>query len=154
MLHPVYHRYKKLLVLYRIFSCDPLPCPLGHGSVNNFYRNKRIKKEKNSFECGRSVEAYKALVPLSKLKGLMDEQDIQDVKKTKCDKCANCPMCRLSARAKTRSLQEQFEQDLIAKSVTVDFEKKKVFVDLSFIRPPAEFLSRKHGRSDNYNQAL
>jgi hypothetical protein len=106
-----------------------------------------------SFGYSRSVEAHKALVPLSKLKGLMDEQDIQDVKETKCDKCANCPMCRLSARAKTRSLQEQFEQDLIAKSVTVDFEKKKVYVDLPFIRPPAKFLSRKHGRSDHYNQA-
>jgi hypothetical protein len=38
-----------------------------------------------SFGYCRSVEAYKALVPLSKLKGLMDEQDIQDVKETKCD---------------------------------------------------------------------
>jgi hypothetical protein len=52
------------------------------------------------------LQCHKALVPLSKLKGLLDEDDIQDVKEAKCNACANCPTCRLSARAKTKSLQE------------------------------------------------
>jgi Pao retrotransposon peptidase len=97
---------------------------------------------------------HKALVPLSKLKGLLDEDDIPDVKETRCDTCANCPACRLSARAKTKSLQESYEQEVIEKSVVIDLAQKKVFVDLPFVRPPAEFLIRKHGRPDNFHQAL
>jgi hypothetical protein len=105
-------------------------------------------------DTGSKAQCFKALIPLSKLKGLIDEDDITEVKETKCDSCANCPSCRLSARAKTRSLQEAYEQEVIEKSVTIDFDAKKVMVDLPFVRPPVEFLSKRHGRSDNYGQAM
>lgn len=95
----------------------------------------------------------KSLIPLSKLKGLQDEIDIPDIVEFRCDTCANCPTCRISARAKTKSLQESFEQEIIEKSVHVDLEKATVFVDLPFIKDPVKFLSKKHGGCDNYNQA-
>jgi hypothetical protein len=79
--------------------------------------------------------AHKALIPLSKLRGLLDEDDIPEVRDSKCDTCANCPTCRLSARAKTKSLQEEFEQEIIEKSVTIDYTSKRVMVDLPFVRP-------------------
>jgi hypothetical protein len=100
------------------------------------------------------AQCLKALVPFSKLKGLVDEEDIQDVRDTRCDTCANCPTCRLSARAKTRSLQVSYKQEVIEKNVTINLDVKNVTVQLPFIRPPAEFLRRKHGRTDNLYQAL
>ena len=40
------------------------------------------------------------------------------------------------------------------RSLYVDVVNRKVFVDLPFIKEPAEYLSRKHGGSDNKRQAL
>jgi hypothetical protein len=60
----------------------------------------------------------------------------------------------LSSRAKTKNLQEEFEQEIIEKSVTIDYTSKRVMVDLLFVRPPVEFLTKKHGRVDNFTQAL
>jgi hypothetical protein len=59
---------------------------------------------------------FKAQVPLSKLKGLVDEWDVKDVTDFRCDSCSNCAVCRQSAREKTKSLQEAFEQEVIEKS--------------------------------------
>ena len=72
----------------------------------------------------------KSAIPLSKLKGLQDELDIPEVVEFKCSSCVNCPTCKLSARAKTKSLQECFEQEVVEKSVYVDIANHKVFVDL------------------------
>jgi hypothetical protein len=80
--------------------------------------------------------AHKALIPLSKLRGLLDNDDIPEVRDSKCDTCANCPTCRLSARAKTKSLQEEFEQEIIEKSVTIDYSSKRVMVDLPLRSAP------------------
>ena len=43
---------------------------------------------------------------------------------------------------------------MIEKSVHVDEVNRRVLVDLPFIKEPAEYLSRKHGGSDNKRQAL
>ena len=100
------------------------------------------------------TSCFKSLVPLSKLKGLQDELDIPDMGEFKCDSCAQCKTCKQSSRAKTKSLQETFEQDVIEKSVRVDLEAQKVFVSLPFIRDPVDFLTKKHGGNSNKTQAL
>ena len=64
-------------------------------------------------KCRDSASCYKALIPLSKLKGLVDEWDIKDVTDFRCDVCANCPNCKRSARERTKSLQEEHEQVVI-----------------------------------------
>jgi hypothetical protein len=74
----------------------------------------------HSEKCDQPHYCYKALIPLSKLKGLMDEMDISDVTDFRCDACSNCTTCRMSARVKTKSLQESFEQEVIEKSVHLD----------------------------------
>jgi hypothetical protein len=61
-------------------------------------------------DCLPSQECLKAKVPLQKLKGLQDEVDIPEIVEYRCETCSNCPVCKLSARAKTKSLQEEFEQ--------------------------------------------
>ena len=100
------------------------------------------------------INCMKSAIPLSKLKGLQDELDIPEIVEFRCDSCANCPTCKLSARAKTKSLQESFEQEVIEKSVHVDMDQAKVWVDLPFIKEPVEYLSKKHSGPNNYNQAL
>jgi hypothetical protein len=103
--------------------------------------------------CEYGGRCHKAAIPLSKLKGLLDEDDIPVIKDTRCDKCANCPTCKLSGRAKTQSLQEAFEQEVIENSVTVDLECRKVRVELPFVKKPVEFLTKRHVGSDNLYQA-
>ena len=103
--------------------------------------------------CGYSGRCHKAAIPLSKLKGLLDEDDIPVVRDIRCDKCANCPTCKLSSRAKTQSLQESFEQEVIENSVTVDLEDRMVRVELPFIKQPVDFLTKRHKNSDNLYQA-
>jgi hypothetical protein len=104
--------------------------------------------------CASPESCYKALIPLSKLKGLVDQNDIPDVTDFRCDVCANCPVCKRSAQERTKSLQEEFEQSIILKSVHLDTEKDRVVVELPFIKEPVEFLSKKHSGNSNRYQAL
>jgi hypothetical protein len=103
--------------------------------------------------CMEPDTCLKAQVPLSKLKGLVDELDVPAVIETRCEACSNCPTCKLSAREKTKSLQERFEQDVLKGSVHINFKEKKVEVDLPFIKDPVEYLSTKHNGPDNLYQA-
>jgi hypothetical protein len=102
---------------------------------------------------GHPIEIHKSIIPLAKLKGLIDEIDIPDVQDARCDTCANCPACKLSAREKTKSLQEEFEQDVIKKSVETDTAHGIVFANLPFLRDPVEYLTKKHGGNNNRYQA-
>ncbi len=105
-------------------------------------------------ECASPEACYKALIPLSKLKGLVDQNDIPDVTDFRCDVCASCPTCMRSAQERTKSLQEAFEQSIILKSVHLEPENQRVAVELPFVKEPVEFLTKKHGRNSNYYQAL
>ncbi len=84
----------------------------------------------------------------------MDQNDVPDVTDFRCDICANCPVCKKSAREKTKSLQEEFEQSIILKSVHLDPYDDKVVVELPFVKEPVEFVTKKHGGSSNRYQAL
>jgi transposase len=94
---------------------------------------------------GHPIEIHKSIIPLAKLKGLIDKIDIPDVQDARCETCANCPACKLSAREKTKSLQEEFEQDVIKKSIETDTALGIVFANLPFLRDPVEYLTKKHG---------
>ena len=111
-------------------------------------------KERSAQPCCEHINCMKLAIPLSKLKGLQDEVDIPEIVEFRCDSWANCPTCKMSARSKTKSLQESFEQQVIEKSVHVDMVEAKVWVDLPFIKEPVEYLTKKHGGPNNYNQAL
>jgi hypothetical protein len=102
---------------------------------------------------GYPIEVHKSIIPLAKLKGLIDEIDIPDVQDARCETCANCPACKLSAREKTKSLQEEFEQDVTKKSVETNTAHGVVFANLPFLRDPVEYLTKKHGGNNNRYQA-
>ena len=108
----------------------------------------------NLLEHCSHTNCLKSMIPLAKLKGLQDEIDIPEILEYKCDACSNCPTCKLSARSKTISLQENFEQEVIKKSVHVDVEQARVWVDLPFIKEPVDYLTKKHSGPNNYNQAF
>ena len=97
---------------------------------------------------------FKSFIPLSKSKGLIDEEDIDHVVDYRCPTCSKCQECQESNKLKTMSLQEKREQDIIEKSVQVDLDAGKVFVDLPFIEDPIKYLTKRHKGSDNYYQAL
>lgn len=102
-----------------------------------------------------SSAVYKAKIPISQRKEYIDFEDQGFIENYRCDKCAKCQKCLSSDRSKMMSLQEKMEQEAISKSVTVNLEEKKVYVDLPFIKPPVEFLRKRHfGEDSNYKQAL
>jgi hypothetical protein len=43
---------------------------------------------------------------------------------------------------------------VIQQSVHIDYSAKKVFIDLPFIKPHVDFLTKRHNWQDNYGQAL
>jgi len=98
---------------------------------------------------------YKAKVPLSKLIRVIDEDDISSLVNYRCPSCSKCLKCLQSNRTKTMSLQEAAEQELIARSVTIDTDQKKVFVEFPFLKDPVAFLRTFHRDSaNNRYQAL
>ena len=46
------------------------------------------------------------------------------------------------------------EQELIERSVTVDYLNQKVVVTYPWTKDPVEFLTRKHKDPNNYYQAI
>ena len=45
-------------------------------------------------QCATLASCYKALIPLAKLKGLIDEIDVGDLTDFRCDVCSNCVTCK------------------------------------------------------------
>ncbi len=103
-------------------------------------------------DCASTLNVLKAHVPLSKQRLYIDEIDVDNIISFRCEVCRKCK-CSSSNRSKMISLQEQMEQDIIDKSVTIDLQNQQVLVDLPFISDPDKILSAKHGGNNNYNQA-
>ena len=103
--------------------------------------------------CIATSTVYKAQVPLSRQRSFLDEPDVNTADSFRCSKCMRCK-CVSSNRTKVISLNETVEQEAIMKSVSINLEEKRVYVDLPFIKPPVPFLSERHGGDNNYNQAL
>ena len=99
-------------------------------------------------------EVFKAVIPISRMRELVDQDDLIDWVTFRCSDCSKCIKCKMSRRRTAVSLQEAAEQEIIEKSVTLDLEKKKVIVKLPMLRDPTELLTKKHGGNSNKNQAL
>jgi hypothetical protein len=74
------------------------------------------------------------------------EDDIPKIPEYCCAECLNCPTGEQSSQEKARSLQEEFEQEVIKRSVRVDIKNRRVWVNLTFTKEPEEFLVKKHGK--------
>jgi hypothetical protein len=141
-------------------GCDVRPTPLTQGDFDDLDLNTFDDLEPAAAECSAihcscpsTIVAFKAKVPLSKLKTYIDEEDKDDTINFRCEVCMRCK-CATSSTTRMISLTEQVEQEAIEKSVSIDLENKRVLVDLPFTSPPEIFLSERHGSDSNYSQAL
>ena len=96
---------------------------------------------------------HKAKVPITKIVKIIDEDDISNLVNYRCPSCQQCTKCLDSNRTKTMSLQESIEQDIIHRSIQIDFDNSKVHVDYPFVKDPVPFLQKFHKGNNNYYQA-
>ena len=95
----------------------------------------------------------KVTLPIARMRELVGEDQNENLVTYKCNECAKCITCKKSPRLTAISLQESLEQSYIEKSVSIDYESKKVVVTLPFIKNPIDYLTKKHGSDSNYRQA-
>ena len=96
---------------------------------------------------------YKANIPIARLRELIDTNDVSDNLTYRCPKCSKFLDCQHSNKYRAMSIQERREQAVIEESVTLDVNKRRVTVQLSFMRDPVKFLVEKHQADSNYGQA-
>ena len=138
-------------------SCSPTriksPLILGEGSMST---KNMICRVSDQSETGMHYcSVYKAKIPLDKLVKMVDDDDISNLVNYRCPTCSKCVKCLESNKTKTMSLQESFDQDLIHKSVILDFPNRKAWIYLPFTKDPIKFLKKFHkDKSSNYYQAI
>ena len=96
----------------------------------------------------------KALIPISKLRELIDHDDIDDIVSFRCPDCSKCIKCKVSSKTAARSIQDSAEHAAIERSIHIDRLNCKVWVDLPFLKNPDTTLKKQHNGPDNFSQAL
>lgn len=95
---------------------------------------------------------HKSKIPLAKMRESLDPYD--ELVSFRCEKCEMCQSCKQSNRLRSSTLKERIEQRLIIKSITIDYTKKRIFVQIPFLSDPITFFTSKFGGPSNYKQAL
>ena len=70
----------------------------------------------------------------------------------RCSRCINCKECLKSGKTRARSQREEDEQRVIESSVRINWEEKKCYVFLPWIKSPQE-LALRWGAKSNLKQA-
>ena len=89
---------------------------------------------------------HKAIIPIARMRELIDEDDTPDTIMYRCPDCSKCVVCKRSRRRTALSLQESAEQTIIESSVKLDLENQRVLVTLPWVS--------KHRGNSNIHQAL
>ena len=97
---------------------------------------------------------HKAIIPIDRMRELVDEDDTADTITYRCPDCSKCVICKRSRRRTDISLQESAEQTLIESSVKLDIENKWVILKLSWVRDPIQPLIDKHLGNSNIHQSV
>ena len=87
---------------------------------------------------------HKAIIPIARMRELVDEDDTADTIMYRCPDCSKCVVCKRSWRRTAISLQESAEQSIIESSVKLDLENKRILVKLPWVRDPVQPLIDKH----------
>ena len=114
-----------------------------------FIENFMIDDAKSHF-----FSVNKAVVPIARMRVLLDQDDIGDTVSFRCPECSKCLMCKKSQRSTAVSLQEAHEQVIIEQSIKLCEDKNIVIAKYPCIKDPVEFLMAKHNNSNKYDQAL
>ena len=97
---------------------------------------------------------HKAIIPIARMRELIDEDDTADTITYRYPECRKCVVCKRSQRRTAISLQESAEQTIIDSRVKLDLENKRVGVKVPWVRDPNQPLIDKHQGSSNIHQAL
>ena len=97
---------------------------------------------------------HKAVVPIAKMRVLLDQDDIGDSVSFRCPECSKCLTCKKSQRRTAVSLKETREQVIVEQSVKICEDNNTVITKYPFLKDPVEFLIVRHNNSNNYDQAL
>ena len=97
---------------------------------------------------------HKAIIPIARMRELVDEDDTADTITYRCPECSKCVVCKRSQRRTAISLQESAEQTIIDSRVKLDLENKRVGVKVPWVRDPNQPLIDKHQGSSNIYQVL
>ena len=87
---------------------------------------------------------HKAIIPIARMRELVDEDDTADTITYRCPDCSKCVVCKRSWRRTAISPQESAEQSIIESSVKLDLENKRILVKLPWVRDPVQPLIDKH----------
>ena len=97
---------------------------------------------------------HKAVIPIARMRVLLDQDDIGDTVSFRCPDCAKCLNCKKSQRSNAVSLQEAHKQVIIEQSVKICEETKTVIAKYPFFKDPVDFLSTRHNGSNNKDKVL
>ena len=114
-----------------------------------FLANFVFKDNRNHF-----CSVHKAVVPIAKMRVLLDQDDIGDRVSFRCPECSKCLTCKKSQRRTAVSLKETREQVIVEQSVKICEDNNTVITKYPFLKDPVEFLIARHNNSNNYDQAL
>ena len=73
---------------------------------------------------------HKAIIPIARMRELVDEYDTADTIMYRCPDCSKCVVCKRSQKRTAISLQKSAKQSIIESSVKLDLENKRVLVKL------------------------
>ena len=96
---------------------------------------------------------YKAIIPIARMRELVDKDDTADTITYRCPDCIKCVVCKRSRKRTAISLQSA-EQTIIESSVKLDLKNQRVLVKLPWIRDSVQPLIDKHKGRSNIHQAL
>ena len=64
---------------------------------------------------------YKATVPIARMREILDIDNTEEYAYYRCSECSKCIKCKTPTRRHAISLQESVEQELIERSVTINY---------------------------------
>ena len=97
---------------------------------------------------------HKAIIPIARMRELVDEDDTTDTITYRCPECSKCVVYKRSQRRTAISQQESAKQTIIESSVKLDLENQRVLVTLPWVKDPVQPLIDKHRGNSNIHQAL
>ena len=79
---------------------------------------------------------HKSIIPIARMRELVDEDDPADTITYRCPACSKCVVCKRSRRRTAISLQESAEQTIIESSIKLDTENRLVTSNLTLGKEP------------------
>ena len=127
---------------------DDLGCAMGKDLINTVLTHNSEERTEAHY-----CLVNKALIPISRLRELIDQDDVNDTVSYRCPECSKCITCKQTSKTTATSIQDAIDHEAIKKSIHIDRDNQKVWVDLPFTQDPDAFLQKLHRGNDNYTQA-